>query len=262
MWRISTKLGSKVPLCVAAVGVRSLMMTTVDASTRLSEFVTRRPDSARTFESLGLDYCCGGSRTIAEACSAAGLGVDDVIEQLAEESPAEAPAEWASLRPPELVDHLEQTHHVYLGDALPRIAGVLSRVTDAHGERHPELYDVGATFFELRAELEPHLQKEEQILFPMIRELYSSGGTPTFHCGSLQSPIGVMCSEHDRAGELLARLRSQTSAYTVPSDGCASYVALYAALSELEADTHLHVHKENNLLFPEVVAEELRQTPS
>jgi regulator of cell morphogenesis and NO signaling len=237
-------------------------VNTIDAAMPLSEVVTIRPDSARIFESLGLDYCCGGSRTLAEACAAAGLGIDDVVGQLTEESPAEAPADWASLRPPELVDHLERTHHVYLGRALPRITELLSRVIDAHGERHPELHDVGATFLELRAELEPHLQKEERILFPMIRELYSSEGASTFHCGSLQNPIGVMCSEHDRAGELLARLRAQTSVYTAPGDGCASYEALYAALAELEADTHLHVHIENNVLFPAVVAEESRQASS
>jgi regulator of cell morphogenesis and NO signaling len=238
------------------------MMNTIEASTPLSDAVTKRPDLARVFESLGIDYCCGGSRSLAEACVAAGLDVDEVVARVAEDSPAEAPADWASLDPSELVDHVERTHHSYLGDALPRIADLFALLTDAHGERHPELYDVAATFVDLRDELEPHLMKEERILFPMIRELYSSDDAPTFHCGSLQNPIGVMCSEHDRAGELLARLRAQTSEYSAPSDGCASYEALYAALAELEADTHLHIHKENNVLFPAVVAEERRRTSS
>ncbi len=108
----------------------------------------------------------------------------------------------------------------------------------------------------LRADLEPHLAKEERMLFPMIRELVSSPVPPRFHCGSLRNPISVMLAEHDRAGDLLAGLRSLTSGFEVPDDGCASYRALYDGLAELEADTHLHVHKENNLLFPAVVAME------
>ena len=96
--------------------------------------------------------------------------------------------------------------------------------------------------------------KEEQVLFPMIRELAGAAEPPEFHCGSLQNPISVMLAEHDRAGDLLTTLRSLTDGYVAPADGCASYRALYAGLAELEADTHLHVHKENNLLFPAVVA--------
>ena len=103
--------------------------------------------------------------------------------------------------------------------------------------------------------------KEERVLFPMIRELADTTETPGFHCGTLRNPIAVMSSEHDRAGELLARLRSLTDAYTVPDDGCASYQLLYAGLAELEADTHLHVHKENNLLFPKAIAAEAALTP-
>jgi regulator of cell morphogenesis and NO signaling len=237
-------------------------MDTIEATTALSELVTQRPGSAAVLEALGLDYCCGGAHSLAEACAAAGLDVDEVVARLAEESPAESPAEWASFGPSELVDHLERTHHVYLGQALPRVSELLGRVTDTHAERHPELREVRATFDELRSDLGPHLAKEERVLFPMIRELYASEEAPTFHCGSLQNPISVMCFEHDRAGELLARLRGLTSDYTPPSDGCASYEALYSALAELEADTHLHIHKENNLLFPTVVAEELRRTSS
>jgi len=235
-------------------------MNTIDPSTPLAELVTKRPDLALTFESLGFDYCCGGSQSVAAACLVAGLEVDEVVARLVEDSPVEAPDDWASLDPPGLVDHLERTHHVYLSGALPRLEGLVGRVIEAHGESHPELHDVRATFLELRRELEPHLMKEEQILFPMIRELYASQGAPTFYCGPLENPIGAMRLEHDGAGELLARLRAQTSVYETPGDGCASYGALYAGLAELETDTHLHIHKENNVLFPAVVAEELSRT--
>jgi regulator of cell morphogenesis and NO signaling len=127
-------------------------------------------------------------------------------------------------------------------------------VTLVHGRNHPELHEVAAAFEELRSDLEPHMLKEERVLFPMIWELASANEQrPAFHCGSLRNPISVMLIEHDRAGELLVRLRELTQGYAPPADGCASYEACYRALSELEADTHLHIHKENNLLFPMVV---------
>lgn len=231
-------------------------MVAVERSTPLGELVTERPDLAPALDSMGLDYCCGGSRSLEAACSASDLEVEAVIARLtAEPSPVE-PEEWGSLAPPALVDHLESSHHLYLKAALTRLDELLSRVVEVHGDRHPELAEVQATFQDLAADLTPHLMKEEQILFPMIRELYRSEELPAFHCGTLSNPISVMCLEHDRAGDLIRDLRGLTNAYSPPEDGCASYRALYAGLAELEADTHLHVHKENNLLFPAVIAEE------
>jgi regulator of cell morphogenesis and NO signaling len=176
-----------------------------------------------------------------------------VLAALAEHPPEPTPA-WAALSPDQLVDHLEATHHAYLHAEMPRLHALAEKVADVHGDRHPELLAVLDTYAELRTDLEPHLAKEEQILFPMIRELVTSPVPPRFHCGSLRNPISVMLAEHDRAGALLARLRSLTNGFEVPADGCASYRALHDGLAQLEADTHLHVHKENNLLFPAVVA--------
>jgi len=160
------------------------------------------------------------------------------------------------MSPVELVDHLETTHHRYLSDTLPRVGALVDKVAAVHSDRHPELVTVRSLFAELRADLEPHLVKEERVLFPMIRELATAATAPRFHCGTLANPIRVMLTEHDTAGDLLARLRAATANYSVPADGCASYHALYAALAEVEADTHLHVHKENNVLFPAVLATE------
>jgi len=112
---------------------------------------------------------------------------------------------------------------------------------------------VSTCYAELRDDLEPHLLKEERVLFPMIRELSASSVAPVFHCGTLRNPISVMLREHDRAGELLARLRHLTDGCTAPTDGCATYAVCFAAMGELEADTHLHIHKVNNVLFPLVV---------
>jgi regulator of cell morphogenesis and NO signaling len=221
----------------------------------MAEVVSLRPELARPMTSLGLDFCCGGGQSLSAGCSAAGLDVDEVLAGF-EAVAAEAEPDWANMTPTELVEHLESTHHQYLGETLPYLDGLMRKVTEVHGERHPELAEIGVIFDHLKADLEPHLMKEERMLFPMIRELYSSTEAPTFHCGTLQNPISVMCAEHDTVGELLARLSDLTSIYSPPDDACASYSALFAGLAELEADTHLHVHKENNLLFPVVVAEE------
>jgi regulator of cell morphogenesis and NO signaling len=229
------------------------MTTIITTTTTLAEIVNRYPDLARELERRSLDYCCGGRRTLAEACQAKGLDPDLTADELAAATSA-SPAAWAGLGPAELVDHLEATHHAYLHDELPRLSALVHKVAGVHGDRHPELVEIEHTYDALRAELEPHLMREERVLFPMVRELAAvTGPVPAFHCGSLANPISVMLADHDRAGDLLSRLRRLTGDYAPPDDACASYTALYAGLRELESDTHLHVHKENNLLFPAVI---------
>lgn len=231
-------------------------MTTLDTDATLAELVTARPALASRLDALGLDYCCGGQQRLCDAVRAAGLDLDAVVAALESVDAEPDDEDWTTMGPADLVDHLEATHHAYLREALPRLGALVDKVTGVHGERHPELAEVRTLFGSLRADLEPHLMKEERILFPMVRELVTATTAPNFHCGSLANPIRVMLAEHDMAGELLARLRAVTDGYTVPGDACASYEALYRGLAELEADTHLHVHKENNLLFPAVLEAE------
>lgn len=231
--------------------------TPIDPSSTLGELVTEHPGLARHLERQGLDYCCGGHRSLAEACAASGLDLAAVVDELTGLDGGE-PEPWADLGPAELVDHIEATHHRYLHDELPRLTALADKVAGVHGGRHPEVVEVAATYAELRAELEPHLLKEERILFPMVRQLVaaqrSDGPAPAFHCGSLRNPISVMLVEHEHAGALLEHLRDLTDDHSPPADACASYQALYQGLAELEADTHRHVHKESNVLFPAVVA--------
>ena len=236
-------------------------MTTFTEHTTLADIVTAQPVLARELENRGLDYCCGGAATLADACRANDLDVDAVLVELAA-VPADATTpSWAAMDVAELVDHLEATHHRYLWAELPRLSTLADKVVSVHAERHPELIDIAACVATVRADLEPHLTKEEHVLFPMIRQLAETETAPTFHCGSLANPISVMLAEHDTVGELLTELRALTNAYQTPADGCASYGALFSGLAELEADTHLHVHKENNVLFPAVLALE-RQVAS
>lgn len=230
-------------------------MSTLTPSDSLADVIRAVPGSERTLEGFGLDYCCGGARTLAAACADLDLNPSTVLEavQAAEARPA---PDWASMAPGALVDHLEATHHAYLHAEMPRLSALADKVTGVHGARHPELVEIQQTYETIRADLEPHLAKEERVLFPMIRELDAAAAAPQFHCGSLQNPISVMLREHDVVGELLTTLRHLTHDYEAPADGCASYQALFEGLAALEADTHRHVHKENNVLFPAVVARE------
>lgn len=228
-------------------------MPQITTASSLAEIVKAVPGSRRTLETFGLDYCCGGQRTLADACGDLHLEPATVLEQVNQVEPELEP-DWASMTPGALVDHLETTHHAYLHAEMPRLSALVEKVSAAHGTRHPELSEIGRVYEAIRSDFEPHLAKEERVLFPMIRELATASAAPHFHCGSLQNPISVMLREHDQVGDLLATLRRVTDGYQTPADGCASYRALFEGLAELEDDTHLHIHKENNLLFPAVVA--------
>ena len=222
----------------------------------LGDLVVQHPGLTATLESLNLDYCCGGQQTLAAACSVAGIDLASTLETLNAEPLAAEPADWASLDMAALADHVESVHHAYLHDALPRLGALADKVAGVHGENHPELLRVQQTYAALRADLEPHLMKEERVLFPMIRELVAATAAPSFHCGTLANPISAMAFEHEQAGELLTQLRSLTDGYAPPDDACGSYIALYSGLAELETDTHQHIHKENHVLFPGALRQE------
>ncbi len=229
-------------------------MSTINPTITLASLVNEHPDLAGELERRGLDYCCGGQQTLLEACAAQGLDPASTTAELAQAASPTAPkAEWTSMEPVALVEHLVATHHAYLWAELPRLSALLTKIVDVHGERHPELAGVAACYESVRTDLEPHLLKEERVLFPMIVELAGASIVPAFHCGTLRNPISMMLREHDAVGELLAELNRLTNGYRVPDDGCASYAACFDGLARLESDTHLHIHKENNLLFPMVV---------
>ena len=221
----------------------------IDPSMTLGDIVTLRPSLAADLERRGLDYCCNGGRTLADAAREAGLDAQKVADELSAAHVGEPPAAWSSLGPVELVDHIEIVHHRYLWAELPRISALVERIITVHGDRHPELAEVLRLYTELRTDFEPHLAREEQELFPMIRRLTATDG-PRLTIGSLAARIDALGAEHETVGDLLDEMNRVTSGYATPADGCASYAACYRALADLEADTHLHVHKENNVLFP------------
>ncbi len=214
----------------------------------LGEIVAANPAAARLLDRLGLDYCCHGQHTLAEACAAAGLDPTTVAEELAE-LPVEGDRSWTALSPAALVDHIVATHHRYLEDELPLLHALAVKVLSVHGDRHPELSEISVLVDALRTELEAHLREEEELLFPAIRH-WSDNEVPA---QPLPEVVTSLLVEHDQAGDLLGALRRATTAYAVPDDACASYLSLFERLEALELDTHLHVHKENHALFPAVL---------
>jgi regulator of cell morphogenesis and NO signaling len=176
--------------------------------------------------------------------------------------PSFAPTEdWSNSPLTKLCSHIQSTHHRYLRQALPRLGSLIDQVVSAHGERHPELVEVRQIFIDLRAELEPHMLKEERVLFPAIQQLEEEAGRRVFPFGHVENPISVMEDEHDSAGRALDRLRKLTCGFTSPADTCPTYQVMLCCLENLEHDIHQHVHKENNILFPRAQALQDSLTP-
>lgn len=238
------------------------MNASISMQTTVGQLVAEKPSRSRLFQKLGIDFCCGGKRPLADACAAKGIDVNTVLAFL--EADADAPAgsrevDAAAMGLTELADHIQHTHHAYLRQELPRLQAMIARVADVHGAHDPRLTQIPAIFDEFRQELVGHMLKEEQILFPMIRQMdRDRGARPNFHCGSIANPIRVMEMEHDSAGNALEQMRRLTDDYAPPPDACNTYRATLGGLAELEADMHQHVHKENNVLFPRAIELEQR----
>ena len=218
-------------------------MTDVVTET-LGDLVAADPSAARVLDRFGLDFCCHGDRTLRDACAEAGIDAAAVEAELAA-APSGGDTSWTELDPPALADHIVSVHHRYLDDELPALVALADKVLSVHGERHAELAEVSRLVVALTADLVPHLALEERATFPAIRAL--AAGERASH---VADAIASLSSEHEQAGELLADLRRVTGGYAVPDDGCASYRSLYERLEALELDTHLHIHKENHVLFP------------
>lgn len=224
----------------------------MDRNSTLAGLVIERPGRAKVLERLGLDYCCGGRRTLDEACRGSGLDAKRVLAEIiaGDDEPAQD-RDWTQESLAALCDHIEGTHHAFLREALPRTAALLERVVLAHGPRDPRLPRLAEVFAAFQKELEMHMLREDKVLFGWIRNLERGArGEAGLPAWGLNAPIACMEAEHEDAGNALKMMRSLTDAYTPPAWACPTYRALLESLRELEEDTHRHVHKENNILFP------------
>jgi regulator of cell morphogenesis and NO signaling len=217
----------------------------------VKSFVKNNSGCAAVFQELNIDFCCGGDVSLNKACELMGLDTDAVYQRLMEfKSSPSNEKDISGLTPGELTAHIESTHHIYLKEALPRLTALMEKVCQAHSKRHPELKPLQTVLENLRSDLEPHLLKEERVLFPLIVKLERDDLGLQMQAAA--GPIRVMGHEHDEAGRLLKQMRALANDYFVPKDGCQSFQLLYDELRKLEEDTHLHIHKENNILFPAI----------
>ena len=233
-------------------------LNTLNAETTVGELVKIRPARARVFEQHKIDYCCGGKLPLAEACAKRGLDADAILEQLQQ---ADTDAEQNdgkivdadAMGLADLVDHIVQVHHAYLREELPRLDKMTDRVYRVHGDKEPRLGELRQAFVGLSAELLSHMMKEEQILFPVVRQLETATSVPESACGSIANPIRQMEAEHDNAGGALEVMSRVTDGYQPPEWACNTYRAMLDGLATLEKDLHQHIHKENNVLFPKAM---------
>jgi len=238
----------------------------VVASQTVRQLAREIPHATRLFEKLGIDYCCGGGKSLAEACAQARIPVAEVLQSLQDgSSPVtlEESADFSHAGLGELAAHIVNTHHSYVKQEIPRLQKLLAKVVPVHGHNHQELFEVQQVFAALAEELTTHMMKEERVLFPYVTSIeqaaQSGKPAPRSPFGTVANPVHMMEMEHESAGNALKQLRSLTGDYTPPQDACFSYNTLFGALKEFELDLHRHIHLENNILFPRAIA--LEQAP-
>lgn len=231
----------------------------IDFSATLGDLVIEDPRRARVLERYGIDYCCNGQRPLDAATQEAGLDLDEVASALV--MPDAPPAQnWQQLENAALAHDIVDTHHAYLWEELPRLQALVDKVAGVHGDNHPELARVKEAYTEAVADLEPHLTREERVLFPAISKMEKAQAPVAFAFGSLADVINQMLAEHDVVGDLFKEINRITEGYAPPADACTSYTMMLKGLQEMELDLHEHIHKENNILFPRVLEMERRIT--
>jgi regulator of cell morphogenesis and NO signaling len=230
------------------------------ATQTVGQIAVTLPDSTRLFEKVGIDYCCGGHRSLEEACRHAGVAFEDVsrsLDEIRARNGSAAADDWASLSLTEMSRRVCEVFHVPTNEELVRLQALLDKVCGVHGQNHPELLRIREIFMALEADMKPHMMKEEQILFPYLEQMESavaSGETPLPpFFGTVRNPVRMMMVEHDVVGDLLKEIRDTSGNFALPEEACMSYQTLYRALEAFERLTHQHIHVENNLMFPRSV---------
>jgi regulator of cell morphogenesis and NO signaling len=227
-------------------------------TTTVGEIVAADFRAAAVFEAFGIDFCCGGRRALGDACRTAAADPSAVMRAL-EALPRAAgeDTDVSRWRLDRLIDHIVATHHEYVRSSMPMIRAILAKLVDMHGAAHPELIRVAACFDTVIRDLGQHMLKEEQVLFPYVRELVTTaagGRHVPSPFGTVENPIRMMEREHREAADELRLIRELTNGYVAPADGCTAYGVCMLELDRFERDLHRHVHLENNVLFPKAVA--------
>ncbi len=238
----------------------------IQEDTKVGEVVASDFRAAQIFEKFGIDCCGGGKKSIVEACAAIGIDPETVISSLREipENGNGKPQDFSSMKPDFLIDYIVSNHHSYVEKMLPVICMHSRKVANKHGDKHPETVAIEGLFSNVSDELSVHMQKEERMLFPYIKNLLKieengeEAEFPPF--GSVENPVRMMELEHETAGRLIAEINALSSNFRLPEDACTTYKVLFNELKEFEDDLHIHIHLENNILFPKAIELEKKLT--
>ena len=214
----------------------------------VGDIVAKDYRNADVFEKYGIDFCCGGNVTVAEACREKGVDPAQLRREIDEiaTQPADQAQDFAAMDLPALADHIVNTHHVYLKENTASIAAYADKIAEVHGDRHPEVIEIAAIFHRIAADMTLHLQNEEEVLFPTIKKLAQGGA----EVEGLQEVLKALTHDHDEIGAAIHEIRRLADNYKVPGDVCNTFMVTYQKLKEFEDDLHKHVHLENNILFP------------
>ncbi|CAL2101044.1 Nitric oxide-dependent regulator DnrN or NorA [Tenacibaculum sp. 190130A14a] len=233
------------------------MVTSSDKT--VAEYVTENIKTAHIFKKYGIDFCCGGNVSLTKACAQKNVDINDIEKELSEIGVVKDLIEdYDKWELDFLIIYIENVHHTYVRENLPLISQYANKVAKVHETRHPEVVEINNLFHEIANELIIHLEKEEQVLFPFIRQLFEAKkqGTlvkiPPFN--TVNNPIRMMEYEHENAGDILKQIASLTNNYTPPTGACNTHKALYAKLEEFEQDLHKHIHLENNILHRKAIS--------
>lgn len=236
------------------------MREKVNIDTTLGDFVATHPQSRQVFEKLGFDYCCGGQQGIKSAAKDKKIKLKDLISALEvaiNETPEKIEEKiWINEPLNELINHILLTHHTFMHKELPYISKLMNKVTIAHAEKHGDFLNwLNSIYQNFKDNLDEHLNVEENVLFPYIKELEMSKKDikPDKETKKFKKIIDLLSAEHDVAGDALCEMRELTSDYVLPLDACKSFEELYEHLQAVEDDLHKHVHLENTILFPKII---------
>ncbi len=224
----------------------------------VAQIVTKDIGYAHIFKKYNIDFCCGGGVILDKACEKHSVSLEELTQELLGMKSNNTSVNFNKWPLPLLVDYIVSTHHEYVTETLPILEAYAEKVAKVHGQNYRQLLKINQLVKQMSAELSSHLKKEEQILFPYIKKAYAPEGfkntaNNSIDLDAMKDPIKVMMKEHDDAGDMLKELAQLTNNYTPPLAACNTFKALYHLLHEFEKDLHLHVHLENNILFPKAL---------
>ena len=225
----------------------------------IGQYVAEDFRTAAIFSKYKIDFCCNGNRTVEEACDKKSINSNQLIDELQKvlDSKGGETIDYKSWPLDLLAEYIEKKHHRYVEEKIPVLRQFLDKLCKVHGERHPELFKINELFTASSGELASHLKKEELILFPFIKKMVKAklenGAVQSPQFGTVENPIAMMMEEHDNEGARFREIDKLTNNYNPPADACNTYKVTYAMLDEFEKDLHLHIHLENNILFPEAI---------